>query len=145
METAKEIPQEIKAKMFALYWGQDVVKSGRAEDDRTYNVQGANIEDIFSNGESVLDKSYLELKPLSQITDEDAIECGFTTCTDENSANYSMSPSGCFVDYLHNDNIFNVLDLFGIDFLRSRGYALPAFGHSVSDLVGHGVFKIVEP
>lgn len=29
-----------------------------------------------------------------------------------------------------------------VDFLRSRGYALPAYGYSVDDLVEDGIYKI---
>lgn len=31
-----------------------------------------------------------------------------------------------------------------IDFLRSRGYALPAYGHSVDELINEGIFKLKE-
>jgi glycogen debranching enzyme len=112
---------ENKAKFFAQYWGQkvlsDISNSGNTE---IYPVDASNMYGI--------DRSYLELKPLSQITDEDAVMLGYT---DSKSAI---------------DKHFKMIGQYTIDadYLRSKGYALPWMDLSVEDLVEYGWIKLKE-
>lgn len=56
-----------KAKLFAQYWGQEVLcfnDENQYKPGVCYEVDG-----------SIDDYTFLELKPISSITDEDAIEC----------------------------------------------------------------------
>lgn len=99
---------ENKAKFFALYWGQKIVAVRIDDgDDRGYYEVG-------NNWYCGLEDSYLELTPLSQITDEDVVSV------------YNLTG----VDEVH------------VDYLRSKGYALPWMGLSVEDLVSYGWVKV---
>lgn len=53
-----------KEKFFALYWGQEV---GQKEG----NVMGIDYKIDWSNMRTIVDKEYLKLKSLSEISDED--------------------------------------------------------------------------
>lgn len=100
---------ENKAKFFAQYWGQKCGKN-----------QYCNLSINKSN---ILNITHLELKPLSQISDENAKKLGFTNSRD-------------FLAVGNKDNRYNV------DFLRSKGYALPYMDLSVEDLVEYGWVKL---
>lgn len=77
-----EINQEWKAKFFALYWGQPVynrigwpgLKVNAAVGVKIdLNEQFALYDSHHNNPEAEGTKTFLQLKPLSAITDEDAI------------------------------------------------------------------------
>lgn len=111
---------ENKSKFFAQYFGQKVLLHESDMDD----IQ------LFLNNEMGGDiKNWLlYLKPISQITDEDAVVLGYT---DSKSA------------------ITKHLKMIGketsdADYLRSKGYALPWMGLSVEDLVEYGWVKLKE-
>ena len=88
-------------------------------------------------------KAYLELTPLSEISDEDA----------EHIAKYRYKSSkmlssqigkGIIDDYLnrvHENANFNI-EQYEIDYLRSKGYALPYMDLSVEDLISYGWIKL---
>jgi len=148
----KTIPvASVKSSFFAQYWGQEVcqTKGGR------YKVD----EDCFP----LWDRSYLELKPLSKITDEDAIEIIKIIDSKSNrfiNVNYSfaekkdlpyiksvISDKGRF-DI--NNNFVFIIDKQVIDFslnifdyLRSKGYAVPFMEYSVEDLASFGWVQLV--
>ncbi len=123
----KEITPEIKKRILALYWGQEVLRW-----KPTYGSHR-----IGKVGEPLM--GHLYLTPLSKITDEDAIEVGrLNGIKTDNPLLVGKSLAYWLgKDKGRRDVIFEVAD-----FLRSRGYALPAFGHSVDDLVKAGVFKL---
>lgn len=117
---------ENKAKFFAQYWGQKVL-SGDSETIHTLNTGDM----AFGIG-----KNWLELTPLSKITDGDAIEVGyyqgFKRSIRENAKD-------CINEFIKGD--FK-LDYDSIDYLRSKGYALPWMGLSVETLVEYGWIKL---
>lgn len=127
----KQIPQEIREKIFALYWGQTIL----IYDDTEYpfNVLGHTIE---------IRDSYLFLTPLHLITDEDAIEVGKML---EYAGKITRWQREYYVeigkDYIE-DSGHNCYKLRITDFLRSRGYALPYLNFSVDDLVESGIYKL---
>lgn len=150
---------ENKAKFFALYWGQKVVKYNDIFEDATH-VDFVDFIDMK-------DKSFLILKPLSSISDEDAIEVAkIMTFHDGKGLIIERKKHGEIEMYdRYNDEphflntLFFVPDPFEIfsrddnrnwfqydaerilevtDFLRSRGYALPWMGLSVEELVNRG-------
>ncbi len=122
-----EINLETKAKFFAQYWGQDILCSDMYGDGGT--IYSATMRD------SSIKNEWLELKSLSDISDEDAIELGYSTCNDQLNANYGMSPSGCFLDENGHMDEFLSSD---VDFLRSRGYLVPWMGLSCEELIEAG-------
>lgn len=118
---------DLKQKVFALYWGQrilsDVNNSGI---NQLYPIEASNMYRI--------EESCLEVTPLHLITDEHAIEVDFPSAS---------SLIRCLDSYGDEFNDI-ILKHSHIDFLRSNGYALPAFGHLVEELVTMGIFKLRE-
>lgn len=137
---------ENKAKFFALYFGQRIMKK---------NIEG--LENFITEPDGFLrspsKETYLELKPLSSISDEDAIICAKLIYK------YDDTPSGKIAsershtaengkDYViesiqDNDGVFHsVVSFEVVDYLRSRGYALPFMGLPVEELVNRGWVKL---
>lgn len=107
---------ENKAKFFAFYWGQKVFKSSINQDVPHKNTFG----------KSIRHNDFLELKPISSISDEDAHFLGYS---DAKSATTTY-----FKTLGKNTN--------DADYLRSRGYALPWMWLSVEELVRRGWVKL---
>ena len=131
---------ENKARFFAQYWGQNV---------QWYKLRKLSpLKCVEVSGDRY---GYLLLKPLSQISDEDLEYI-------RPLVGYNNTPEGIglvkrFLTVLWMDsediNYFAITDtkptlivLVIIDFLRSRGYALPWMGLSVETLVEWGWVKL---
>lgn len=130
----KQITPEIRARVFALYWGQKVFTF--PEND-SWMVQKVCVS--YMDGYGVKNRALI-LKPLSSITDEDVRIIDDPRWFTKQNVVTELSRFG--------GNCWNVfidqLSPLSYDMLRSKGYALPAFGYSVDELVGAGVFKIKE-
>lgn len=161
-----ELTLENREKFFALYYGQEV---WLRKDNQLFIMDGESIETPYGIG--------ILLKPLSSITDEDAVEMarialyhptieGF--CNDDvwigegdldNIGNHSLEVGmRCWEGTLTiNDQtgivklsdedkdeqfVFNTSKL--VDYLRSKGYALPWMGLSVEEMVEAGWIKLKE-
>lgn len=126
-------PEE-KAKYFAQYWGQECLFSGRSEQKEPYKAN--------YSGFQMLDKypeiCYLQLKPLSSISDEDAIEVAMIESPDLKESHYKG-----FGQYLINNLSTSIVNnkIAIADFLRSRGYLLPYRDLSVEELINIGWAK----
>lgn len=119
----KQITPEIKARVFALYWGQKIWTE--KSNPKCLDVVDAYIDfDPYDSDD--FDDAVLLVKQLSSITDEDAIEL---------NKMHNWTKGVHETKYWYQDEA---------DYLRSKGYALPAFGYSVDELVEAGVFKIKE-
>jgi hypothetical protein len=97
---------ENKARFFALYYGQKVLCIRKSNEPKLY----VGFDD-FTPKEK-LQTDYLELKPLSLITDED----------------------NKYVSKIMQETDFSDSDygaLHTADYLRSKGYALPFMGLSI--------------
>lgn len=131
----KQITPEIKQRIFALYWGQKVCRA-------VYPHEGEHIDKVGQW--NIHHITNLELSPLSSITDEDAIEVMLNGGRNTYKTNLETIIGRLkTIGYIDVDK----WDYFPIsvwDYLRSKGYALPAFGYSVDELVEVGVFKIKE-
>ena len=175
---------ENKTKFFAQYWGQDVL---------CRDIFGKNKNEIIMHNTpcsnlklgEIID-SYLELKPLSQISDED-INFVAKVCHQvpnltfeikrqddivhaTNMDNYGIERHIC-INFKYatincniripddNDKLVNykvniseihmnasrvVGYIQSLDYLRSKGYALPYIDLSVKDLVEYGWVKLKE-
>ena len=110
---------ENKAKFFAQYWGQEIVRTSAGH---KHNV----CQYINLSHESF----YLSLKPLSSITDEDfdISYDGVMKVLDEDTG---LEPDAIMVDHIA-----------AIDYLRSKGYALPWNGISVEQQIEYGWIKL---
>lgn len=102
---------ENKAKFFGNYLGQEIA----------FDKAGFKALVYDAIKPSWIESFYLELKPLSHITDEDAINLGYG-----------------YVSHLKSNLDRN------IDQLRNLGYALPWMDLSVEDLIEYGWIKLKE-
>lgn len=133
---------ENKAKFFALYWGQKL----HISHGETYKID----YDSFISAWDTDPDDYLELTPLSQISDEDAFICAtikiggamnFINCKVKRNDKYGIwvklnRENGSKEFYLD----FNIPEVY--DYLRSEGYALPYMGLSIEKLVEYGWIKL---
>lgn len=120
-----EINNENKAKFFAQYWNQEVI------DHEDYNREGC----LKVSGEMIricYDDYYLLLKPLSSISDEDAEIIDLES--EDYNENGWWDKHGNFYWWSYAD----------VDYLRSKGYALPWMGLSVEEMVEAGWIKLTE-
>lgn len=163
---------ENKAKFFAQYFGQEIAEITKGN----YTHKIGSIELINSTvlslvtSERILKIKYkLKLKPLSKISDEDAIEVAkivspslFLSLGDDNK-HYLEKYNSDWITVKHDRKITSVdIDLdgyvfeyhedenytrpaksyAGTDFLRSKGYALPYMDLSINDLIEYGWIKL---
>lgn len=119
-----------KVKFFAQYWGQKVFVNPILDSrpvNNTYLFGYDEPEDI--------EMEYLELKPLSLITDEDAEGyLHFIGC--HSFGNRIEKAKEQIQEDCHND-------IHMSDYLRAKGYALPWMGISVEKLVEYGWIKLI--
>ena len=115
---------ENKAKFFAQYWGQYVLYF---TSDFLRKIDNLTLD-------SVENDDYLELKPLSQISDEESILMYRGLETHYENAKQFLEDYAAF-DFLSQNEA---------DILRSKGYALPWMDLSVEDLVEYGWVKLKE-
>ena len=122
----------VKSRFFAQYWGQKVMKK---------NIEG--LENFYSEPDGFIHSMtkdshlFLELKPLSKITDEDA--------------EHIMQLEAFIDGFLSDDFLEFLIDLKKghcnkfevVDFLRSKGYALPFMEYSVEDLISFGWVQLL--
>lgn len=122
---------ENKAKFFAQYWGQNVLKvpqflEGFLQGYCTVRIGSDSRWNVW------VEKGFLELKPLSQITDEDAIEV----------AKIHLGWSDSCTNWKQDDRLVYAADNPEVvDFLRSKGYAVPFLGISVEQQMEWGWVK----
>lgn len=134
---------ENKQKFFSLYWDQEVFK--HPENTECYCV---DFDALISEREEF----HLLLTPLSSITDEDATDIAtIVTSWDIHSPlppedvyewldEVLFNNSNTCADYVSG---FEMLEI--IDYLRSRGYAMPYMGISVETLAEYGWIKLKTP
>lgn len=130
---------ENKAKFFAQYWGQHVLYFSS---DFLRKIDNLTLDSIEND-------DYLELKPLSQISDEDAIEVSKIFGLGHLSGAIKELILSIFRTSINDsgttsstNGIKNWLHVF--DYLRSKGYALHYIDLSVEDLIEYGWIKLKE-
>jgi len=134
---------ENKGRFFAQYYGQDVLTVGNAICDNT--------EEYWIE-KSLQHTQYLFLKPLSLISDEDAIEClklfGLTNFKDLNENNNKQDLfaifSGDDMDIVTPNEYHPTIYLQLYDYLRSKSYALPYMELSVEQQIEYGWVKLTD-
>lgn len=137
-----ELTQELKERYFALYWGQDV----------SY-VDGVERALCVGTETYIYRIDYLELRPISSITEEEAIQCAQAGFNEEEIANSSKVFSALFVSLAEFviDRFESVEETEGgyvkhtlasTDWLRSKGFAVDFMGISVDQWVEWGVVKL---
>lgn len=129
---------ENKAKFFAQYWGQEVLI---ANPDNNQTIPFNNINPwIYHN----TDIAWLELKPLSSITDD---ELGtIARFYNRTATNVYIDQDQLTFDYYHGDETHSAaVELnsgYCLDFLRSNGFAMEWMGLTVGQLQEYGWIKL---
>lgn len=125
---------ENKTMFFAQYWGQRVFVGHVLEE-----VNSSYIDPMY-------DTSILELKPLEDITDDDLM----TIAKYYEPTTYKVKSNSDEIvfDYMYGDNFSSAAigyDYgYALDYLRSKGYALPWMGLSVEKQIQYGWVKLKE-
>ena len=129
---------ENKAKFFAQYWGQEVLIANPHVNQK--NPFKCEQPYIYHN----TDIAWLELTPLSQISDEDLEKCLKILGQRLDLESFRES----FIEGLSNRDFYAqfypVRAIEIADYLRSKGYALTYMDLSVEDLVEYGWVKLKE-
>jgi len=126
-----QVPQcdktAVKSRFFAQYWGT-----------KTLYVGGVGKVEVGKGGWNLKHPDFfLQLKPISKITDEDAEH---------------IMQTEAFIDgFLSDDFLEFLIDLKKgrcnkfevVDYLRSKGYALPFMEYSVDDLISFGWVQLL--
>lgn len=129
---------ELKARYFGNHIGQDIfhMRPFKGKSDSRF-LEG-KIIDIVKAGRFL--KSYIELRPLSLITDKEAIHIVKLIHIDVPDQYAKDFLRGYFYDLKHGLNTKYNIEV--IDYLRSIGIALPFMGYSVEELVELGWCKL---
>lgn len=128
----------VKCKFFGQYLEQIIAKETKYPNSPTINTTSVLLIDELSN-------YHLELKPLSKITDEDAIVVAkIFGMTEDFEFIGKMLCTTMFdnSDSESETSIFNS-NAKAVDYLRSKGYALPFRIYSVEDLVSFGWVQLI--
>lgn len=112
----------LKNIFFALYWNQEY----KFNSGGTFIIN-ARAFPMNPNGDE-----FLELKSLDKITDDEAKQMHRGI-----GKNYTSAQ-----EFLEDNKVFGFLSQNEVDYLRSRGYAVPFMNYSVSDLIEMGWIKI---
>ncbi|WP_430827264.1 hypothetical protein [Chryseobacterium indologenes] len=128
---------ENKAKFFAQYWGQEVFKYFDTLKIQTYfKLDHENFGNIH-NG-------YLELKPLSSITDEELVK--IAQFYESTAHNVKLGDDQILFDFIYGDQgasgAIEISDGYCLDWLRGNGFATEWMGLSVEKQIEYGWIKL---
>lgn len=136
-ETSQLRQTAVKCRFFAQYWG---VKCFQWNSE---NSVGLQIDKVNYQIDKYYNCGFLSLKPLSKITDEEK------NILEESIIGFvsDIFNIGCFTYINVLSSIFDKtipveLNSYHIDFLRSKGYAVPFMEYSVDDLVSFGWVRL---
>ncbi|HWY09701.1 MAG TPA: hypothetical protein VN026_00175 [Bacteroidia bacterium] len=124
-----EISNELKAKVFAQYLGQTFKSNGRKYKMTVTETTNTHEKSLFFATDNVCE---LILKPLSTITDEDAIEAssiigGASHLSKESQIAQLKELFSLPSFFVNQTNISGYKWLQCIQYLQSKGYDLPHF------------------
>jgi hypothetical protein len=138
---APQLPQNaVKCRFFAQYWGQNILHF-QHDVNFSYFI---NPQNMFGNEfNHQLDNAFIELKPLSKITDEDALGVANIISSNIHDSITKELVSYYKQDILKDSEVLCYASYQTVDFMRSKGYALAFTEHSVEDLVSFGWVRLV--
>lgn len=129
-----------KAKFFAQYWGCNVLYVGGVGFQRVgFGRWNLRHPDFF-----------IELTPLSQISDEDLLKISRMNFLNSDIRNVGANEFSFWYDvrgankgrWFHKSDYWGNLNTQQSDYLRSKGYALPWLGISVEEQIRRGWVKL---
>ena len=124
---------ELKQKFFAQYFGQEVL---RIEQGNKLHNNTLNFTDL---------NNWLELKPLSSVSDEDLEFIVVGICGLDKREFLIGKNKESVGNFLNRISDFDRTDLHICDLFRSKGYAIPWMGFSVDELIELGWVKLIQP
>jgi hypothetical protein len=133
-KNTKTIPESlvasVKSRFFAQYWGT-----------KTLYIGGVGKVEVGKGGWNLKHPNFfLQLKPLSKITDDDVQEL-LPLVSFQFSSRYTDEQIKEEIKKSVLDTKMMPSELF--DFLRSKGYALPYMNYSVDDLISFGWVQLL--
>lgn len=137
METETQMSEKRKRRFFAQYFGIRVFQN---ELNKQYNCPNYSYPSSIFNKEI---NEFLQLKPLSKITDEDAVGVANIIST---TIHDSVSKELVFYykeDILKDPEVLCFASYKTVDYMQSKGYALPFMEYSVDDLVSLGWVRLI--
>ena len=131
---------ENKVKFFAQYFDQTILSFIGSSVDYNLHPHSLAKNENWNNKTKSIEKQFIVLKPLLQISDEDCLYLSreifrFTQLKVEE---FIIKEIKKLLEYNGQTNISQSEWLKAFDFLRSKGYALPWMGLSVEKLVEYG-------
>lgn len=133
--------QQEKERFFAAHWGQRILK---------YEGDSNNYEVSVIHMPYSKQHKFLELKPLSSITDEDAIAIWKMFRVEENEAGYDTSWQKFKEEVIKSGEIaFGLWDFYhncmdAYDKARELGYAVAFNGYSVEQMIEMNWLTLTE-
>lgn len=123
----------VKSRFFAQYWGT-----------KTLYVGGVGKVEVGNGGWNLKHPNFfLQLKPLSKITDEDAIGVANIISTTIHDSISKELVSYYKEDILKDPEVLCYASYKTVDFVRSKGYVVPFMEYSVEDLVSFGWVQLL--
>lgn len=127
---------EFKAKFYTLYWGQEICVWPELE----------NLKEVRTKVLSELDENdYLLLKCTDSLSDEDINVCYNLYCAYvAYDGTMDFKPQDEMAKHWYENEGLSVIDDVPIlvDYLRSKGYALPYLTLSVAEQITYGWIKL---
>ncbi|QWT88138.1 hypothetical protein KBP46_10050 [Chryseobacterium sp. PCH239] len=128
---------ENKAKFFAQYFKQRVLRTSMSPEVVPVATWTLN---------NPLEEEYLELNPLSSITDEELVI--IVKFYEPTAHNVKLDDGQIEFDFIYVDQgasgAIEISDGYCLDWLRSNGFATEWMGLSVEDLMSFGWIKLKE-
>lgn len=161
----KTMTSKIKAEIFAQYYGQQLLRWHQWSDNTLNSI--VDMKAPMKSGELDIDEGwFLELKPLSNISDDDAIEVSkflnWGRDIIKNRLNGNIRDDQNLEElkliYIRigkkSVEVFNGYKIDAVrsspleiskcfQYLLSKGYALPYLDYTVEDLVELGAYKLI--
>lgn len=135
--TTKTITPEIRERISHLYHGADIYVPAKEEGEKFRIFM--NTAQKIADGWAV--KYPLYLRSLADITDNEAVEVAKYMDWEEPKERDDFR---YIRDELNVKFKYNWVTWVCVDYLRSIGIALPAFGFSIENLISAGVYRIKE-
>lgn len=135
-DNAQSLQMAVRSRFFAQYWGT-----------KTLYIGGKGLVELGKGGWNLKHPDFfLQLNPVSKLNDKDAIEIskifGWNHYSDESKIhqvkNFVIDCSNYHSSNISSNENFNL-----IDYLRSKGYAVPFMEYSVDDLISFGWVQLL--
>jgi hypothetical protein len=134
---------DVKCRFFAQYWEQKVV--AHLENLETIGVKEVRYEPRTVINFSDIDNCCLVLKQLKEISNEDSIKIAEIFGIKEDHLFFGKFLCNCMFDNSADceENVLFNSNAKAIDYLRSKGYAIPFMEYSISDLISFGWVRLL--